>query len=74
MTAGTRAIFKLLGMPLVHHEPSHIIIEAAQRFFAPKLALLVILPINDYNYNINSVNITNQLRAEISTYRITRRS
>jgi hypothetical protein len=46
-------------MPLVYHEPGYIIIEAAQRFFAPKLALLVILPINDYNYNINSVDITN---------------
>ena len=42
ITAGTRAIFELPGMPLVHHEPGHIIVEAIQRFFAPKLALLVI--------------------------------
>jgi hypothetical protein len=59
MTASIRAIFELLGMPPVHHEPSHIIIEAAQRFFAPKLALPVILPINNYNYNINGVDIAN---------------
>jgi uncharacterized protein (DUF2345 family) len=45
-------------MPIVHHEPGHIVVKAAQRFFAPKLALPVILPINDYNYNINSVDIT----------------
>jgi hypothetical protein len=59
MTTGTRAIFKLPSMPLVYHEPSYIVIEATQRFFAPKLALPVILPINNYNYNINSINITN---------------
>ena len=28
MTAGIRAIFELLGMPLVHHEPGHIVVEA----------------------------------------------
>jgi hypothetical protein len=59
MTTGIRAIFELLSMPLVYHEPGYIVVEAAQRFFAPKLALLVILPINDYNYNINGVDITN---------------
>ena len=74
MTASTRAIFELLGMPPVYHEPGHIVIEAAQRFFTPKLALLVILSIDDYNYNINGVDITDQLRAEMSTYRIIRRS
>ena len=74
MTASTRAIFELPGMPPVHHEPGHIIVEAAQRFFAPKLALPVILPIDDYNYNMNGVDIADQLRAEMSTYRITRRS
>jgi hypothetical protein len=58
MTTGTRAIFKLPSMPLVYYEPGYIVVEAAQRFFAPKLALLVILPIDDYNYNINSVDIT----------------
>jgi hypothetical protein len=46
-------------MPLVYYKPGYIVIEAAQQFFAPKLALLVILPINNYNYNINGVNITN---------------
>jgi hypothetical protein len=71
MTTGTRAIFELPGMPLVYHEPGYIVVEATQRFFAPKLALPVILPINDYNYNINGVDITNQLRAEMTTYCIT---
>jgi hypothetical protein len=61
-------------MPPVHHEPGYIVVEAAQRFFAPKLALLVILPIDDYNYNINGVDIADQLRAEMPTYRITWRS
>ena len=28
MTADIRAIFELLGMPLVHHEPGHIVVEA----------------------------------------------
>jgi hypothetical protein len=61
MTAGIRVIFELSGMPPVHHEPGHIVVEAAQRFFAPKLALLVILPIDDYNYNMNGVDIADQL-------------
>jgi hypothetical protein len=59
MTASTRAIFELPGMPPVHHEPGYIVVEATQRFFAPKLALPVILPINNYNYNINGINIAN---------------
>jgi hypothetical protein len=59
VTTSTRAIFKLPGMLLVHYEPGHIVIKATQRFFMPKLALPVILPINDYNYNINSVDIAN---------------
>jgi hypothetical protein len=71
MTASTRAIFELPGIPLVYHEPGYIVVEAAQRFFAPKLALPVILPIDDYNYNINGVNIADQLRADMTTYRIT---
>jgi hypothetical protein len=70
MTTSTRAIFELPGMPLVHHEPDHIVVEAAQRFFAPKLALVVILPIDDYNYNINGVDIADQLPAEMSVARI----
>jgi hypothetical protein len=74
ITAGTRAIFKLPSMPLVYHKPDHLVVKVVQRFFAPKLALLVILPINDYNYNINGVNIANQLWGEMSIYYITRQS
>ena len=71
MTVGIRAIFELFSMPPVHHEPSHIVVEVIQRFFTPKLALPVILLIDDYNYNINGIDITDQLRAEMTTYRIT---
>jgi hypothetical protein len=74
ITASTRAIFELPGIPPVHHKPGYIVVEAAQRFLAPKLALPVILLINNYNYNINGVNIANQLCAKIITYRITQRS
>jgi hypothetical protein len=28
ITASTRAIFELPGMPLVHHEPGYIVVEA----------------------------------------------
>jgi hypothetical protein len=54
-----RAIFKLPRMPLVHYKPNHITVEVTQRFFALKLALFIVLPINDYNYNINRVDIAN---------------
>jgi hypothetical protein len=57
MPASTRAIFELPGMPLVHYKPDHITVEVAQRFFALKLTLPIILPIDDYNYNINRVDI-----------------
>jgi len=30
-----------------------------RKFYSSKLALPVILPINDYNYNINKVNLAN---------------
>jgi len=74
INASTRAIFELLDMSLVHHESDHLVVEVAQRFFIPKLALLVILSIDDYNYNMNGIDITDQLRGEMFTYRITRRS
>ena len=50
MTASIKAIFELPGMPPVHHESGHMVIEAAQRFFALRLALPVILPIDDYPF------------------------
>ena len=48
-------------MPLVYHEPDYIIVEVTQRFFASKLALPIILSVDDYNYNINRVDITDKL-------------
>jgi hypothetical protein len=74
MPASTRAIFELPGMPPVHHKPDHITVEVAQQFFAPKLALPIILPIDDYNYNINGVDIADQLRGDLTSHQITRRS
>jgi hypothetical protein len=43
ITASTRAIFELSSMPLVYYKPGYIVVKAVQRFFAPKLALLVIV-------------------------------
>jgi hypothetical protein len=57
MPASTRAIFELPGMPPVHYEPGHITVKVAQQSFAPKLALPIILPVDDYNYNINGADI-----------------
>jgi hypothetical protein len=37
-----------------------------RKFYSSKLALPVILPINDYNYNINGVNLANQLQENVS--------
>jgi hypothetical protein len=68
MPTTTRVIFELLGMPLVHYKPDYITAEVAQRFFIPKLILLIILPIDNYNYNINRVDITNQLRSDLKTH------
>jgi hypothetical protein len=61
-------------MPLVYYKPDYIIVEVAQRFFAPKLVLPIILPIDDYNYNINRVDIADQLRGDLTSHQITRRS
>ena len=36
------------------------------KFYSSKLAFLVILPINNYNYNINKVNLADQLRENVS--------
>jgi hypothetical protein len=74
MPASTRAIFELPGMPPVHYKSDYITVEVAQRFFAPKLALPIILPMDDYNYNINRVDIIDQLRGDLTLHQITRRS
>ena len=74
MSTSIRVIFELPRIPLVHYEPDYIIVEVAQRFFASKLVLPVVLPVDDYNYNMNGVDIIDQLRSEMKTHRITRRS
>jgi len=41
-----------------------------RKFHSSKLAFPVILPINNYNYNINRVNLANQLQENISIAQI----
>jgi hypothetical protein len=35
----------------------NMLAKDVQKFYSSKLALLVILPIDDYNHNINRVNL-----------------
>jgi len=37
----------------------NMLAKDVRKFYSSKLALPVILPINDYNYNINKVNLAN---------------
>jgi hypothetical protein len=46
----TKAIFDI-------PRSKNILAKDVQKFHLSKLALLVILPINDYNYNINRINL-----------------
>jgi hypothetical protein len=46
----TKAIFNIL-------RSKNILAKDVRKFYSSKLALLVILLINDYNYNINRVNL-----------------
>ena len=48
----TKAIFNILRF-------KNILAKDVRKFYSSKLALPVILPINDYNYNINRVNLAN---------------
>jgi len=48
----TKAIFNIL-------RSKNILAKDVRKFYSSKLALPVILPINDYNYNINRVNLAN---------------
>ena len=73
MPVFTRIIFELLRMLLIHYKPDYMTVEVIQRFFAFKLALSIVLLINDYNYNINRVDIINQLRSDLTLYRIIKR-
>jgi hypothetical protein len=47
-----KAIFNILCF-------KNILAKDVRKFYSSKLALPVILPINDYNYNINKVNLAN---------------
>jgi len=49
-----KAIFDILSF-------ENILANNVQKFYLNKLSLLIILLIDNYNYNINSVNIANQL-------------
>ena len=48
----TKAIFNILRF-------KNMLAKDVRKFYSSKLALPVILPINDYNYNINRVNLAN---------------
>ena len=60
----TKAIFDILCF-------KNMLAKDVRKFHLSKLALPVILPINDYNYNINRVNLANQLQEDISIAQIT---
>ena len=49
---------------------NEILVKETKKYYTSKLALLVIRAINDYNYNMNEVDITNQLREEYSIQQI----
>ena len=55
----TKAIFNIPRF-------KNMLAKDVRKFYSSKLALLVILPIDDYNYNINGVNLANQLRENVS--------
>ena len=48
----TKAIFNI-------PRSKNMLAKDVRKFYSSKLALPVILPINDYNYNINRVNLAN---------------
>jgi hypothetical protein len=49
----------------------NMLAKDVRKFHSSKLALLVILPIDDYNHNINGVNLVNQLQEDVSIAQIT---
>ena len=48
----TKAIFDI-------PRSKNMLAKDVRKFYSSKLALPVIFPINDYNYNINKVNLAN---------------
>ena len=52
----------------------NILAKDVKKIYSSKLALLIILLIDDYNYNIGKVNIANQLREDLSIAQITVRA
>ena len=54
----TKAIFNILRF-------KNMLAKDVRKFHSSKLALPVILPIDDYNYNMNGVNLANQLRENV---------
>jgi len=49
----------------------NILAKDVKKIHSSKLALPIILPIDNYNYNIGKVNITNQLKEDLSIAQIT---
>lgn len=61
MKTETKKIFDIPETRFRNSLPHNI-----QKYYASKLALPVILPIDDYNLNMNGVDIHNQLREDLS--------
>jgi hypothetical protein len=63
----TKAIFDILRF-------KNMLAKDIRKFYSSKLALPVILLIDDYNYNMNKVNLANQLQEDVSITQITIRA
>ena len=63
MMPATKAIFDI-------PRSENMLAKDVRKFHSSKLALPVILPINDYNHNMNGVDLTDQLREDVSIAQI----
>jgi hypothetical protein len=67
MEAQTKQIFQVLKV-------NGMTEQQAKKYYSSKLALLVIRAIDDYNYNMNGVDLADQFREECSIAQIMKRN